>query len=86
MAEVPNPKPQPVPTHPIAPRVKDHVKKPHVGPDIQAYRNHHAKTVEEGSDEWWAQVRPFSIPSPLPNTITATPPDRQRNSLLGSSI
>ena len=48
---------QSVPPHPIAPRVRDHHKKPHVGPDVQAYRDHHAKTIGEGSDEWWAQVR-----------------------------
>ena len=52
---------QSIPTRPIAPRVKDHHRKPHVGPDIHAYRDHHAKTVGEFSDEWWAQVRPLSI-------------------------
>ena len=51
---------QSVQPHPIAPRVKDHHKKPHVGPDINAYRDHHAKTVGEGSDEWWGQVRLFT--------------------------
>ncbi|KAF9793523.1 acetate--CoA ligase [Thelephora terrestris] len=54
---------QSIPTHPIAPRVKEHQKKPHVGPDILGYRDHHGKTVGEGSDEWWAQRlywdRPF---------------------------
>ena len=58
MAETAN---QSVPTHPIAPRVKNHNKKSHVGPDIQGYRDHHKKTIGEGSDEWWAQVRPFHI-------------------------
>lgn len=53
--------PQSIPTHPIAPRVKNHKKKPHVGPDIQTYRDHHAKTIGDGSDEWWAQVRPFPV-------------------------
>ena len=48
----------PVKPHPIAPRVKQHHKKSHVGPDIQAYRDHHSKTVGEGSDEWWAKVHP----------------------------
>lgn len=45
-----------VPTHPIAPRIKDHQKKPHVGPDFEAYRTLYEKTIGEGSDEWWAQV------------------------------
>lgn len=53
--------PQSVPTHPIAPRILNHVKKPHVGPDIQAYQDHHGQTIGDGSDEWWAQVRPHSL-------------------------
>lgn len=57
-----------VKTHPVAPRVKDHHKKPHVGPDIHAYRDHHVKTVGDGSDEWWAQVR-------LSTTVYAHPRD-----------
>ena len=56
-----------VPTHPVAPRVKDHHKKPHVGPDIKAYHDHHAKTLGEGSDEWWAKVGPFTIRLSLPH-------------------
>ena len=80
---------QSVPTHPIAPRVKGHHKKSHVGPDINAYRDHHAKTVEEGSDEWWAQVRLFTAVyahfAPR-NLMITTPTDRQRNSLLGPSL
>lgn len=55
-----------IPTHPIASRVQNHQKKPHVGPDIQTYRDHHEKTVGEGSDEWWAQVRLFAICLCLP--------------------
>ena len=55
-----------IPTHPIASRVQSHQKKPHVGPDIQTYRDHHEKTVGEGSDEWWAQVRLFAICLCLP--------------------
>ena len=45
-----------IPTHPIAPRIKDHQIKPYVGPDFDAYRAQHAKTIGPGSDEWWAQV------------------------------
>lgn len=51
---------QPIKTHPVAPRVKQHHKKSHVGPDIHAYRGHHAQTIGEGSDEWWAKVRLFA--------------------------
>jgi len=63
----------PVKIHPIAPRVKQHHKKSHVGPDIQAYHDHHAKTVGEGSDEWWAQVRLFTVDLCLPPPTIATP-------------
>jgi len=78
-----------VKTHPVAHRVKQHHKKPHVGPDVDAYRNHHAKTVGEGSDEWWAQVRFFTVSPHLrqpPDAIIATPTDRQGNSPLGSPL
>jgi len=48
---------QPVPTHPVAPRVKDGAKTPHIGPDIAAYKAAHSETVGDESDEFWAKVR-----------------------------
>ena len=50
------PTPAPIPKHPVAPRLTDGQKKPHVGPDIAAYRHAHAQTIGEQSDEWWARV------------------------------
>lgn len=47
---------EPVPIHPIAPRLKNGPKTPHIGPDIHAYKAAHALTVAKGSDEWWAKV------------------------------
>lgn len=47
--------------HPIAPRVRDGPKKPHVGPDIHAYKAAHAQTVGHESDKWWAKVRAASL-------------------------
>ncbi|KAG5643417.1 acetyl-CoA synthetase [Asterophora parasitica] len=44
-----------VPKHPIAPRVANGPRTPHVGPHIDAYHQAHKVTVGEGSDEWWAQ-------------------------------
>jgi acetyl-CoA synthetase len=44
------------PIHPVAPRLKDGPKKPHVGPNIDAYKAAHAETIGPGSDEWWAKV------------------------------
>lgn len=44
------------PVHPIAPRLKEGPKKPHVGPHIDDYRRHHAVTVGEHSDAFWAKV------------------------------
>ncbi|KAF9072478.1 acetate--CoA ligase [Rhodocollybia butyracea] len=35
-------------THPVP-------EKPHVGPDIEAYKSAHSKTVGPHSDAWWAQ-------------------------------
>ena len=49
--------PETVPTHPIAPRVKNGPKTPHIGPHINAYRNFHSETVGHESDKWWAKVR-----------------------------
>lgn len=45
-----------VPIHPVAPRLKNGPKTPHLGPDIDAYRAAHAQTIAENSDEWWAKV------------------------------
>ena len=45
-----------VPTHPVAPRLKNGLKTPHIGPDIDAYRAAHAVTVAGDSDEWWEKV------------------------------
>ncbi|KAJ7264081.1 acetate--CoA ligase [Mycena haematopus] len=49
--------PEPVVTHPVAPRLAHETRThtPHVGPDLDAYKEAHAKTVGEGSDEWWAE-------------------------------
>lgn len=47
---------EPVPIHPVAPRLKNGPKTPHIAPDIDAYRAAHALTVAENSDEWWAKV------------------------------
>ncbi|KAJ6467834.1 hypothetical protein C8R45DRAFT_474222 [Mycena sanguinolenta] len=46
--------PEPIVTHPVAPRMAGGTHTPHVGPDIDAYKAAHAETVGEGSDEWWA--------------------------------
>jgi acetyl-CoA synthetase len=31
-------------------------KKPHIGPDIDAYHQAHAQTIGSQSDAWWAKV------------------------------
>ena len=46
-----------VPIHPVAPRLKAGPKRPHVGPDIEAYRAAHKETVGHESDKWWAKVK-----------------------------
>ncbi|KAL0065901.1 acetyl-coenzyme A synthetase 2 [Marasmius tenuissimus] len=45
-----------IPTHPVGPRVAKGDKKPHVGPDREAYENAHKQTVGDASDEWWAKT------------------------------
>jgi hypothetical protein len=48
---------EPIPKHPVAPRLASGHKVPHIGPDISAYKFHHAQTVGHESDAWWAKVR-----------------------------
>lgn len=45
-----------IPKRPIAPRLVDGAKKPHVGPHYDAYKEAHAETVGHESDQWWADV------------------------------
>ena len=47
---------EPVPIHPVAPRLKDGQKKPHVGPTINDYKALHSQTIGTGSDEYWAKA------------------------------
>lgn len=53
MAESP---PLTIPIHPVAHRVANGHRKPHVGPHIAAYRQAHAETVGHESDRWWAKA------------------------------
>jgi hypothetical protein len=48
--------PEKIPIHPIAPRLKNGPKKPHIGPHIHAYRAAHKESLGGESDEWWAKV------------------------------
>lgn len=45
-----------IPVHPVAPRLQQGPKTPHIGPDIHAYRTAHAETLDPRSDQWWAKV------------------------------
>lgn len=67
----PVPKDEHPPIHPVAPRLKDGPKIPHVGPHIHAYKKAHEETVGHESDKWWAKVsiphRPVS-PAALAHT------------------
>ena len=47
---------EPVPLHPVAPRLKNGPKKPHVGPTIGDYKTLHAQTIGPGSDEYWTKA------------------------------
>jgi len=72
-----------IPIHPVAPRMKNGAKTPHVGPDIEAYQKAHAATIGEESDEWWANVR--SIPDLIAMlSINRFHSDRSSNPALGS--
>jgi hypothetical protein len=48
--------PEKVPFHPIAPRLQNGPKKPHIGPHIHAYREVHKESLGQESDKWWAKV------------------------------
>ena len=45
-----------VPIHPVAPRLKNGPKKPHVGPSIEDYKALHAQSIGPGSDEYWSKA------------------------------
>lgn len=45
-----------IPIHPVAPRLANGLKIPHIGPHIEAYRAAHKETVGHESDQWWAKV------------------------------
>jgi len=42
--------------YPVAPRLRNGPKKPHIGPDINAYREVHKESLGTESDKWWAKV------------------------------
>lgn len=44
------------PTFPVAHRVKNGHKKPHVGPTREDYHKHHEQTVGAHSDKYWEKV------------------------------
>ncbi|KIL66560.1 hypothetical protein M378DRAFT_185923 [Amanita muscaria Koide BX008] len=46
----------PVPLRPVAPRLSQGPKTPHVAPDIDAYKAAHAETIGANAEEWWAKV------------------------------
>ena len=43
--------------HPVAPRLKNGPKVPHIGPHFHAYKKAHEETVGHESDKWWSKVR-----------------------------
>ena len=56
---------EPHPTiHPVAPRLRNGHKIPHIGPHIHAYRKLHQETVGHESDKWWAKVSTHCARSP----------------------
>lgn len=59
-----------IPVHPVAPRLQNGHKKPHVGPNIHAYKAAHAETLGHESDHWWSKVSTFS------SSLAADPPFR----------
>ncbi|KAF9531243.1 hypothetical protein CPB83DRAFT_849625 [Crepidotus variabilis] len=44
-----------IPIHPVAPRLKNGPKTPHIGPHIDDYHKAHKETVGHESDNWWAK-------------------------------
>ncbi|KAG7096115.1 acetyl-CoA synthetase [Marasmius oreades] len=48
--------PETILVHPVGSRVAKGSKKPHVGPDRDAYHSAHLQTLGEHSDHWWAKT------------------------------
>lgn len=74
-----------IPVHPIAPRLTNGPKTPHIGPNVKAYHAAHAETVGHESDHWWAKVCAFSLPSPylIHSDLSCSPFPRRPCSLIG---
>ncbi|TFY75948.1 hypothetical protein EWM64_g8064 [Hericium alpestre] len=53
MAEIEN---APIPIHPVAPRMSNGTRKPHIGPHFHAYKTAHNETIGHESDKWWAKM------------------------------
>ena len=68
-----------VAAHPIAPRMRNGPKDPHVGPTREDYHKHHAMTIGEHSDKWWSKVSitlihpPPDQPSRTDNVLSLAP-------------
>jgi hypothetical protein len=45
-----------IPVHPVAPRLKSGLRKPHIEPDIHAYRDAYKQSLGHESNKWWAKV------------------------------
>ena len=75
----------PSPIYPVAPRLKNGPKKPHVGPTIAEYKALHAQTIGPGSDEWWAKVGPLTGLNTRTMSIQFKL-DRPRDASLGQAL
>jgi hypothetical protein len=79
------PVPEPAPIHPVAPRLKNGSKIPHIGPHINAYRLAHAETVGHESDKWWAKVRRHTLAAGSVPILTRDRPRARRSLGTGPS-
>jgi hypothetical protein len=79
---------EPVPIHPVAPRLKDGPKKPHVGPTIDDYKALHAQSIGPGSDEYWTKASRDTVNEKADDRspVVAYLKGRSRDAILGQAL
>jgi hypothetical protein len=77
-----------VPIHPVAPRLKDGPKKPHVGPTIGDYKALHTQSIGPGSDEYWTKAsrNTVNIKTDDHSPMIAFLKGRSRDATLGQAL
>jgi hypothetical protein len=78
---------EPVPIHPVAPRLKNGPKKPHVG-TVADYKALHAPSIGPGSDAYWGKASRNTVNEKSDNRspVSTYLKGRSRDATLGQAL